>query len=89
MEFAHHALAIALHASTTIIALIAFQDSKTLMESVSKQLHVLQINFNIKMLVLVVAQLVPSKLVLNVLEVVLLKLITAAKYAISVAQLHF
>lgn len=81
MEFAHHAQATARHASTTIIVLIAFQDSKTLMEPVSKQLHVLQINFNIKMLVLVVAQLVPSKLVLNVLEVVLLKLISEIKYA--------
>lgn len=81
MEFVHHAQATARRASTTIIVLIAFQDSKTLMEPVSKQLHVLQINFNIKMLVLVVAQLVPSKLVLNVLEVVLLKLISEIKYA--------
>ena len=89
MEFVHHAQATAHHASTTTIVLTAFQDSKTLMELVSKQLHAGQINFNTEMLALIVAQLVPSKLVLNAFEAVLLKLITEVKYVGLVAQVDF
>ena len=59
------------------------------MEFVLKQLHVAQINFNMEINASITVQLVPSKLVLSVLEAAHLKLITAAKYAISVAQLHF
>ena len=51
------------------------------MELVLKQLHVAQINFNMEIDASIAVQLVPSKLVLNVLEAAHLKLISENKYA--------
>jgi hypothetical protein len=89
MEFVHHAQAIVPLVSTIIIVLIAFQDSKTQMELALKQQHVARINFNMETHVLMLVQLVPSKLVLNVLEAALQRPITAAKYVLLVVQVDF